>query len=229
MPSSVINSYTVPDATGRPVVHEDLDLLVEQMSQGDTMRFASETARTVAYTAIGTSPPIGARCYLANRRWFEWYDGTNWGPEAGTLIKRGERATNSSGSTGTELGVLRVDGINGVAGRALWIHTPTLLVTCNAGEVVGLRLRIDTTGAAAGTGSTELRYAQTTIRTGTPDEPILIAEHYTPPSNQTLSVLLTVQRITAGGTAVIVGASTRKIRLHVVAGGYDPGDTGVLI
>lgn len=147
--------------------------------------------------------------------------------KAGAIIARHERITNSSTTT-TEVGVLQIEGVVMKNGRAYWVGTPPIHVQGGAADVVALRIRYTTDGTTAGTSSTVLRYEQTTIRTGTPDEPIQIGEWYFPTSDQTLSILLTVARVAGtAAAAFVVGASDRVIRLTVEDRGEDPGATGI--
>jgi len=142
------------------------------------------------------------------------------------LVGYGSRATNST-TTGTEIGVLRVDDIPVKLGRAYLIAVPTVHAQGNAAAVVAVRLRITTDGSDAGTGSTELRFVQTTMLTGTPDQPVEIAHLYKPASDHLLSVLLTVGKVAGSGNVGLIAASTKNIDLCIHDVGLAVADTGV--
>ncbi len=146
---------------------------------------------------------------------------------AGTVIARAHRVTDSTGTTG-EQAVLQIESVAVKAGRAYWIGTSTLSVSGGAGDVVGLRIRYTTDDSTATTSSTVLKYNQTTIRTGTPDEPISMGSWYFPSANQNLSLLLTCARIAGtAAPALIQGAADLPIQMIVEDRGIDPGDTGI--
>jgi len=143
------------------------------------------------------------------------------------LIARASRTSNST-STTTEQSVLELDSIPVKSGRSYVIEVPQCHVSGGAADVVAIRIRHTTDDSTPTTSSTELRYEQTTIRTGTPDEPIALTHPYFPSSDVNLSLLLTVAR--AAGTAanaLMVGASTKPIQILVWDMGTDPGDTGI--
>jgi hypothetical protein len=147
---------------------------------------------------------------------------------AGAIIRRTQRTSDSSGATTTELGVLQLESVAVKSGRAYWIGCSTLSVSGGAGDVVGVRIRYTTDGSTATIASTVLKYQQTTIRTGTPDEPLAVGVWYFPVADQNLSVLLTVARIAgSAGSALIQGASDVPIQMVVEDRGVDPGDTGI--
>lgn len=144
------------------------------------------------------------------------------------LIARASRTSNSSGATSSEVSVLELDSIPVKSGRSYRVECPSLHVSGGAADVVGIRIRYTVDDSTPTNSSTELRYRQTTIRTGTPDEPLDLVGHYFPSSDVNLSVLLTVARIAgSAGSAVIVGASTKPIQILIYDTGTDPGDTGI--
>lgn len=79
MPTTLINKYTGPESTAKPVVAEDLKKIMDQMMLGDVMYFAGATERTTTFAALGISPPQGAVSYLADVDRYERYSG-GWGP-----------------------------------------------------------------------------------------------------------------------------------------------------
>jgi hypothetical protein len=143
------------------------------------------------------------------------------------IIARGNRATASSSATTTEIGVLRLDSIPVVSGRAYRIWTSPMQLYSNvAGDVVAARIRVSTSGAAT-TASTVLGIALTSsaqTSTGTiQPESRAMSEVYVASSTTTLSVLLSLARNTGTGNGqILVGED-----LVVEDIGVDPGDTGV--
>lgn len=147
-------------------------------------------------------------------------------PLAKGLVGFGSRPTSST-ATATEVGVLRVDDIPVMLGRSYLIKVTPAHCQGNAGVVVAARFRITTDGSDAGTGSTEVRYVQTTILTGTPDQPINIEHVYKPASDHLLSVLLTVGKIAGAGNVTLIGGGTKTIDLCIYDTGLAVADTGV--
>ena len=141
------------------------------------------------------------------------------------------RTSNSSGSTGTEVSVLRLDdivvGANTDTDRHIVIETTGLRITGGANDAVTVRLRATFDGSTPTSGSTEIATASADIDdVGTYEAAILSADYETAGS-ETISVLLTVQR-TGGtaGTASLGGASTQPIVIRIVDVGPFVGDTG---
>lgn len=100
MPTTVINSVTTPESTGKPVVHEDLALLARQLVQGNVMYFANATARDAAFTKLGVAPPTGALAHLADVDWYTRRSSTgSWVPMPGKLL--GESVRNTTVGTFT--------------------------------------------------------------------------------------------------------------------------------
>lgn len=101
MPTSQINAYRTPESTGSPVIHEDLANLVEQMMQGDVMRFANSTERTAVFTTLGSNPPVGALSYLIDADRYERWGGSAWGPFG---LPNGAALSNVTGAGTTTSG-----------------------------------------------------------------------------------------------------------------------------
>lgn len=78
MPTSKINSYTTPSGLARPVVHEDLVKIVDQMMLGDVMYFTNAGERTAVFTTLAITPPEGALSYLRDTNRYYTYNGTGW-------------------------------------------------------------------------------------------------------------------------------------------------------
>lgn len=148
--------------------------------------------------------------------------------ETGTtrLLGRARRITTSSGSTSTTaVGVLRIDNIAVVAGRAITVRTisihPTSTITTDTARV---EIRFSTAGVAT-TASTVLVGAQIFELFGNSAK---IETTYIPPANQTLSLLLCVARESGTGTVSLFSDATLRItEFKIYDDGTDPGDTGV--
>ena len=149
--------------------------------------------------------------------------------KGGTIVARTQRTSDSTGTT-SEVGVLQLESVPVKSGRAYWVGCSTLSVSRGAADVVGVRIRYTTDDSTATTSSTVLKYQQTTIRTGTPDEPLAVGVWHFPSSDVNLSLLLTVARIAGtAGSALIQGGSDIPIQLLVIDCGIDPGDTGITL
>lgn len=136
--------------------------------------------------------------------------------------------TTSSSTTTTETGVLRLDGVQVLAGHTYTIRTGSLLpVSSVANDYVGVKIRYTTDGSTATTSSTQLHGVQTRITGASGNETSKVEASYNPASDQTLSVLLSVSRVAGTGNAKIDGAATTPIELWIDHDGVDPGDTGV--
>lgn len=143
------------------------------------------------------------------------------------VIKRGSRNSDSS-ATSTEVGVLRVDSIPILAGKLYRIWTsPLFLIGTVTTDVNSVQLRTNTAGVAT-TASTLLVQVQG-INSNTSHPPILPSVNmpYASGSNQTLSVLLSVARMSGGSGTARLGSSVGTIELVIECVGNDPGDTGV--
>lgn len=144
----------------------------------------------------------------------------------GGIVARGNRVSNSSVSTTTEIAVLRLDDIPIFNGRAYSIYTTSLALNSTvASDVITARIRITTDGSTPGIASTQIGLGQEEMGAFAPAQPI-IAEHY-PGAAQTLSVLLTVARLSGTGNVTILGSAQFPISLIVTDLGVDPGDIGV--
>lgn len=155
-------------------------------------------------------------------------DPAQYGIDIRKRVRRG-RSENSSSGTTTEVGVLRLDGVDVTAGHSYLIHVPPVLTQSTvANDVVGLALRISSTGTA--TTSSATLVATQARRTGASTfENCGLGATYTPAADEVLSILLTVSRSSGTGTASIVASASSPIELLVDDGGVDPGNTGVAV
>ena len=144
------------------------------------------------------------------------------------VIARAYRSTNSSGTT-TEVGVVRLDDTPITAGRLYRVYTNSVGVDSSvANDGVRLNLRYTTDGTTPTPSSTVLTISQTIQTNIAAAEYVVVDATYTPASNETLSVLLTVSRATGSGTVLATGGSGAPgpIELYIEDMGDDPGDTG---
>lgn len=147
------------------------------------------------------------------------------------LAVRGKRTTSSSTTT-TEVGVLRVDGIPLTAGHVYRVSSGTLLLdTSTNNDAVDARIRYDNTGASATTSSTTMPGALFRVRLAdnAVAESGIIVCTYTPASNETLSILLTVGRFSGAGNENIFGDGTATIEIFCEDYGTDSGNVGISI
>lgn len=146
--------------------------------------------------------------------------GTN--DEMRKLVARGSRSSASSPSTGTEIGVLRIDGVRLKAGRSYWITSSSLLLNSSVSDdEVRARLRVATGGDTATTSSTEIALGMVA---DTPTSATVAAPRF-PASDEELSILLTVQRTGGSGNAV-VEAVAGGTHIFVHDTGPDLGNIG---
>lgn len=214
MGSSILGGYTIPDGTGKPVVHEDLDLLVEQMSQGDVIAFASATERTTKFAALGYSPKTGALSYLIDVARYEKYSGTAWVPAAGGgYVTHEEVTTGSVGSASTTEVLVKSLTWTAVAGLRYRYEVSGVWFGNNVGDQLGLRVRyaagasVTSAGTQAG-GDTAyditsaLKYVPLPLNRWTPSN---LSGQYT--------IGLFLRRTSGAGTVSIEAAATNQF-LH---------------
>lgn len=143
------------------------------------------------------------------------------------VIARGERTTSSSTTT-SEVAVLRLDDVVVKAGHLITVWTSDLALTSTvANDVVAARLRYTTDGSAATTSSTILGEGAA-LQPATIAQRLPVIIKYVPPTDQSLSILLSVARIGGTGNASLaIATNVPTIDLIVSDHGIDPGDTGV--
>lgn len=148
----------------------------------------------------------------------------------GRIIAYGER-TSDKVFSGTEVGVLRLDGVQTVTGWRYIIGTSVLgLAMTTSGDTGQAYLRFRNDGVAAGTTDTLLQQADVNANSAfVPRNSATFAEPYLATATGSLSVLLSLGRSGGAGNITMLGSATRPIRLYVVQGGPDPGNTGVVI
>lgn len=145
-------------------------------------------------------------------------------------IARARRTTATGNVTTTETGVLRLDSVPLIAGHQYEICTSDInMDTSVANDVGTVRFRIDVTGAAATTTSTQIQQMRNTIDNATDSNVIPMQAFYHPASNETLSVLLTLQRASGTGNIIIFCSSVDILDMQVIDHGVAPSDTGVVI
>lgn len=180
--------------------------------------FANASDRTTAIAA----PNAAQMTYRTDVKWFEYYDSaaTSWVPVPGTIIARANRTTDSSTTT-TEIGVLRLDSIPIINGFSYQITTNSIQVQSTTGDIVGIRFRGNTAGAAT-TASTELAYeARNTTNSSYPYS-MVTTVIYNSATTGNLSVLLSVERTNGTGNTKVYGASSFWVTML----GPTPADTG---
>jgi hypothetical protein len=148
---------------------------------------------------------------------------------SGMCVAYGERTTTSTGSTGTEVGVLRIDSIPIVSGRHYkFVLSPVSFTSTVAGDLIAVRFRLNTSGTAT-TASTLVAELAEDAKTASAQEKVHgMVVPYPATTTANLSLLLSIIRNTGTGTCTIaVSAAGYNIRVGVYDCGVDPGDTGV--
>lgn len=174
-------------------------------------------------TAIA-SPFDGQYTYRSGVGQFESYKAasTSWVPAPGTVIARAHRGTDSSTTT-TEIGVLRLDNIPIVNGVVYRIRSSAMYILSTTGDIVNIRFRYNTAGAAT-TASTQLGQAFQTITNSIQPTSAILDVLYPSATTGSLSVLLSVTRASGSGNTKVFGSSEFWVAIGSIA---DPGDTGV--
>lgn len=186
-------------------------------------RFLNSADRSVRNAA----PSAGELSYLNSTDTLEKFNGTSWTPMPGQVIRRASRSTSSSTTTTTEIGVLRLDSIPVIAGRAYMIRVNNMvMVSTVANDVVIARLKYTNSGSAT-IASPEMSALRTSVvsTSGTPILPI--NANFWASATETLSIILTVQRTGGSGNVSLSPTTGQTIDIVVQDAGTDPGDTGV--
>jgi hypothetical protein len=175
------------------------------------------------------SPNAGMVHYVADVKQFKWRDGVAWQPIPGQLIRRYRRTTSSSTTT-SEVGVLRIDSITIPAGQAVEFSTPQLACTSATNDVIAVRLRYNTAGNAT-TASPIMPAAEATggVTNTSYEESRSVRAVYIPSVSETISVLLSIARITGAGATGILASADNPIDIYAITLGYDPGSVGTNI
>lgn len=182
--------------------------------------FSTAADRT---TAIAV-PNNGQMTYLTGVSQFESYKtaSASWVPEPGTIIARANRTTSSSTTT-SEIGVLRLDSIPIVSGVVYKIISAPMYILSTTGDIVNIRFRGNTAGAAT-TGSTQIGQGFQTITNSIQPTSAILNIIYPSATTGSLSVLLSVARSSGSGNTQVFGTSEFWVEIGSIA---DPGDTGV--
>ena len=144
------------------------------------------------------------------------------------VIARGRRVTTSAGTT-TIVGIMRLDDKPVLAGRTYKISAgPIQLDSSVANDHIRGLIKYTTDGSTPTTASATLPGAvtegqQDNIAFG---ETRTIETTYTPAADETLSLLLCVQRINGTGTVTLVGSADFDFEMKIENAGEDVGDTG---
>jgi hypothetical protein len=142
---------------------------------------------------------------------------------------RGNRISTSSGSTSTEVAVLRIDDKSVKAGRSYRVSaTGVHMQSTVAADAIKVRLRYTTDGTTPTTGSTELpgSGAYDRIHTANSAQTHVIETRYDPASDQTLSVVITITRLAGTGSCTLFGSATDSLSVEIVDEGVAVSDTG---
>lgn len=153
---------------------------------------------------------------------------------AQAIIKRGRRITSSAASTGSEVGVLRVDNIPVQAGRIYRISTNGINISTTVANDVGTsRFRVAYavgTGTVANLSSPQLGQMRNTVDTTNNTNVIPGQMFYPAAADGYISVMLCLHRVVGSGTMTIfANGTTEPLDLVIEYAGIDPGDTGVII
>lgn len=146
------------------------------------------------------------------------------------ILGRGTRLTTSNVSTGTEVEVLRIDGVPTIAGRLYRVYCTTGMIfkSTVAGDTMEARLRYATGGESATITSTVIAFKAETARTASGSQAtdginaLLVS-----PGDGVMSVLLSIVRTGGTGSCSFDAGANYPIQVAVEDIGVDPGNTGV--
>lgn len=139
------------------------------------------------------------------------------------IRQRGRRNSVSTGSTGSVVGVLRLDDLPVKAGQSYTIsvmaHPDSTVLT----DFLDITLRYSTDGSTPTTSSSVIPGGEAVVRTVSL---FSLKFEYVPASDLTLSLLLCVARNSGTGTCTLFADSIRCTEIAVFSSGADVGDTG---
>jgi hypothetical protein len=232
-PTAPANSLTLAQVLVGPAVTS-----ITNANITDTRRWLTMAGGVIVCTS--TSRPAsgtvldGQQIYETDtdKTWITHNGGSTWlqidpplGPQG--MIKRANRTTSSSTTT-TEVGVLRLDGIPIKNGRVYKLCTAGLILNSTvAGDLIEIRIRGNTAGQAT-TGSTQFGSLADSSQSASASQKVQSVQAiWVGVADVTLSVLLSIARVTGTGTVGIpVTAPTYNIDMWVEDLGPDPTDTG---
>ena len=150
---------------------------------------------------------------------------------AGRCLGRARRITTSGNTSGTALlAILELDDLAIKAGRHINIRTsPLMLDTDTANDVVRALFTYTTDGSTPTIASAQLFGTAAAKRLASAADPehVLIDVTYVPAVDETLSLLLCINRSTGAGIERVISDGLNMIEFKVYDCGVDPGDTGV--
>ncbi len=186
--------------------------------------FADDTTRDAQIPLASRAE--GMLAYLQDVDQYCWWDGSRWATLPGTVVARGNRTT-SSGTTTSEVGVLRLDDVPLKQGQMYLVQTSALsIASTTSGDGIGATLRYTIDGSTPDpTASTRLASVHALAGGSSPALPLI--GKYIPAADLSFSVVLTIVRWSGTGTVqMFADANHPDIDLMIIAAGADPGDTG---
>lgn len=148
--------------------------------------------------------------------------------EQGVLVARASRVTSTGASTGSTVGIVRLDDVPVTAGRAYSVHAHGGLypTSINGGRVdVTVRYTVD--GSTPSVSSSVLALRGVQLFTAQFVEAYDVDIVYVPSVNETLSLLLCFSTVITTDATQSYGATSWPTEITVTDLGADPGDTGV--
>lgn len=148
--------------------------------------------------------------------------------EQGTLVARAARTSNTASSTSAVVGILRLDDVPVIQGRAYEFRATGGLFPLGAGTSrADMTLRYTTDGSTPLITSPILKLTGRQMFVDGFVEPYDNRIIYVPPLNQTISLLACYQSVVYGVAVASYGAANWPTEITIVDLGADPGDTGV--
>lgn len=233
-PAAPNNSLTLAQVLVGPAVtsitNANITDVRKRLAMAGGIIYCTSTSRPAAATVVS-----GQRIYESDtqKTFITHNSGTAWsqidpplGPQG--VIARADRTTSSSTTT-TEVGVLRLDNIPIKAGRFYKVCVAGIILNSTvAGDLLEARIRGNTAGVAT-TGSTQFGSMADSSHSASGSQKVqpVQAMYPIPGGDVTLSVLLSIARVTGTGTVGIpVTAPQYNIDMWVEDLGIAPSDTG---
>lgn len=144
------------------------------------------------------------------------------------ILKRGRRTTSSTTTT-TSVGVLRLDDLPIDAGYSCLITATVHPSSTVANDRVLTTIRHTTDGSTPSTSSPILPggYALASITATNATITKAILTEYEPAADETLSLLVCVERVSGSGSVSLGASSTQITEIRVYNSGPAVGDSGV--
>lgn len=219
---------------GMTIYRLDLDALYCYDNSVFRPRGQISVANSGSLSAV-TNPAQGNVAIARDTSGIYIYNGSSWdllGTAADGkkgIIARGRRSSATGNITTTETGVLRLDNVPVVSGRAYKVVTNGINMDTDTSNDVGtVRFRVNTAGTAT-TSSTLINSFRNTIDNNSQSNVISAIGMFIAGATGNASILLSLIRQAGSGNLIIFCDATNYLDMWVEDMGVAPSDTGVVI